>query len=118
MKTAIFIAIIGVISMTLALLNGFLNGDFSSDGALLMANPWGIVSLVDLYVGFVLFSLWIAFRETHLAAKVLWITGMMVFGFLTGSLYVLIILIRSKGDLKYVFFGHNTTLFEPQHDEV
>ena len=29
----------------------------------LISNPWGIVSLVDLYVGFTVFSMWIWFRE-------------------------------------------------------
>ncbi len=31
--------------------------------AKLLAMPWGIVSLVDLYVGFALFSIWIVYRE-------------------------------------------------------
>ena len=28
--------------------------------------PWGVVSLVDLYAGFTLFGLWIAYKETVL----------------------------------------------------
>ena len=37
----------------------------------LISNPWGIVSLVDLYVGFTVFSMWIWFREADaiVAAK-------------------------------------------------
>lgn len=41
----------------------FISGDFAADGAKLMALPWGIVSLVDLYVGFMLFSVWIVYLE-------------------------------------------------------
>ncbi len=105
MKIAKTIAWIGLIAMTAVILNGFINGDFSRDGAALMANPWGIVSLVDLYVGFALFSLWIAFREKSAAAKVGWIILMMVLGFFTASLYVLIELYRSNGDWLEFFLG-------------
>lgn len=104
-KIAKIIAWLGLIAMTVVLLNGFVNGNFSSDGADLMANPWGIVSLVDLYAGFALFSIWIAFREKTVASAIVWIILMMVFGFLTGSLYVLIALYSSKGDWPAFFFG-------------
>ncbi len=50
LKAAKLIAIIGIIAMTAVLVNGFVNGNFSQDGAELLANPWGIVSFVDLYV--------------------------------------------------------------------
>ncbi len=105
MKLAKIIAWIGLLAMTAALLNGFVNGNFSQDGSALLANPWGVVSLVDLYVGFVLFSMWIAFREKHVAASVIWIILMMVLGFFTASLYVLIALTKSKGDWLTFFLG-------------
>jgi hypothetical protein len=105
MKIAKIIAWLGLIAMTLVLLNGFINGNFGEDGGELLANPWGIVSLVDLYVGFALFSMWIAFREKNIIVAVIWIILMMVLGFFTGSLYVLIVLYRSKGDWKTFFFG-------------
>jgi hypothetical protein len=97
MKIAKIIAIAGLIAMTAVLANGFINGNFSQDGAELLANPWGIVSFVDLYVGFALFSIWIAFREKNLL--------MMVLGFFTGSLYLLLALIRAKGDWLSFFLG-------------
>jgi len=105
MKIAKLISAIGVIAMTAVILNGFINGSFSEDGAELLANPWGIVSLVDLYVGFILFSMWIAFREASLALTITWIILMMVFGFFTGALYVLIALYKSNGDWALFFLG-------------
>jgi hypothetical protein len=105
MKIAKWIAWIGLISMTAVLLNGFINGNFGQDGSELLANPWGVVSLVDLYVGFALFSIWIAFREKSAWSAVVWIILMMVLGFFTGSLYVLIMLYRSKGDWLWFFLG-------------
>lgn len=98
MKIAQFFAWVGLIAMTLAIGNGFIAGDFGADGAELLANPWGIVSLVDLYVGFTLFSLWIAFREGSRLAAAVWILLMMTLGFFTASLYILIALYRSRGD--------------------
>ncbi|QRN83454.1 DUF1475 family protein [Chloroflexota bacterium] len=105
MKIAKLIAIIGIIAMTAVLVNGFVDGNFSQDGAELLANPWGIVSFVDLYVGFTLFSIWIAFREKNILAAIIWIVLMMGLGFFTGSLYLLIALIRSKGDWLSFFLG-------------
>ena len=104
MKLAKIIAFIGVLAMTIALFNGFINGDFFEDGSVILNNPWGIVSLVDLYVGFVLFSMWIYVRESSLVSKIIWIALMMILGFFTGSLYVLIKLMQSK-DIKEFFLG-------------
>jgi len=106
MKIAKIIALAGILAMTAVLVNGFVNGNFSQDGAALLANPWGIVSLVDLYVGFFLFSLWIAFREKNWLSAAIWILLMMVLGFFTGSLYVFLALIHSKGDWLSFFLGH------------
>lgn len=105
MKIAKIIAWLGLFAMTAVLLNGFINGDFAEDGSALLANPWGLVSFVDLYVGFALFSVWIAFRETNIVSAILWILLMMVLGFFTGSLYMLIALYQSKGDWADFFLG-------------
>ncbi|MCB2214334.1 DUF1475 domain-containing protein [bacterium] len=105
MKIAKGIAILGLLAMTAVLVNGFINGNFGEDGSALLANPWGVVSFVDLYVGFALFSIWIAFREKSVLSAIIWIVLMMVLGFFTGSLYVLLALIRSKGDWLTFFLG-------------
>jgi len=99
------IAWVGVLAMTAVLLYGFTVGNFSQDGAAILANPWGIVSLVDLYVGFALFSAWIVYREKSLPVVILWVVLMMVLGFFTGALYTLITLYRCKGDWQRFFMG-------------
>jgi hypothetical protein len=111
MKIAKILAWLGLFAMTAALLNGFINGNFGEDGGKLLSNPWGVVSLVDLYVGFVLFSIWIAFREENVSLAIGWILLMMVFGFFTGSLYTLIALYRSKGDWAKFFLGERKEAF-------
>ncbi len=105
MKVAKLVALLGLLAMTAALANGFVNGSFTGDGSELLANPWGIVSLVDLYVGFILFSLWIVFREKSIVASVIWVVLMMVLGFFTASLYVFLALQASGGSWLNFFLG-------------
>ena len=105
MKLAKLIAWIALLAMTGALLNGFIIGNFGQDGGELLANPWGVVSIVDLYAGFILFSMWIAFREKTVWAAILWILLTMVLGFFTGSLYVLLALQKSEGDWRKFWLG-------------
>lgn len=47
-------------------------GDFATEGNWLISNPWGIISLVDLYIGFLLSAVVIAAFEKPLHAA-LWI---------------------------------------------
>ena len=100
MKAIRIISGLGALAMTVVLVYGFTAGDFSEDGALILANPWGIVSLVDLYVGFTLFSIWIVFREQHVIKAVVLVVLMMVFGFLTGALYLFVASMTSKDTLE------------------
>ncbi|GAB6106751.1 DUF1475 family protein [Fusibacter bizertensis] len=106
MRTSKIIAWVGFFAMTVGLINGFLNGDFFKDGGELFQNPWGVMSLIDLYVGFTLFSMWIAFRERYIPIAVAWILGMMVLGFFTASVYVLLSLYTSKGNWLKFFLGY------------
>lgn len=105
MRAVKIIGWLGVIAMTVAIGNGFLNGNFTDDGGELLRNPWGIVSLVDLYVGFIIFSIWIALREKSVGAKIVWIVLMMILGFFTGSVYLLKAAYESKGDKRVFLMG-------------
>ena len=105
MKLAKVISLLGVLAMTAVLIYGFTIGDFSGEGSQLLSMPWGIVSLVDLYTGFVLFSGWIIYREKSLPIAILWTIGMMVLGFFTGSLYAFIALQTSGGDWRKFWLG-------------
>ena len=105
MKAAKIIAIIGILSMTAILLYAFTAGNFSEEGNILLGLPWGIVSLVDLYVGFILFSMWIVFREKVWWQAVIWVILMLVLGFFTGSLYTFLALRNSDGNWKKFWLG-------------
>ena len=53
----------------------------------------------------ILFSAWIVYREKSVVRSLFWVVLMMVLGFFTGSLYVLLALFASKGDWKTFWMG-------------
>jgi pilus assembly protein TadC len=91
--------------MAAVLVYGFTVGDFAGEGSRLLSMPWGIVSLVDLYVGFILFSGWIVYREASLVRTITWIVAVMVLGFFAASLYALLALRSSSGDWRRFWLG-------------
>jgi len=105
MKWIKAISMIGALAMTAILVYGFTVGDFSGEGSQLLSMPWGIVSLVDLYVGFSLFSAWIIYRESSPLAKLIWVILMMVLGFFTASVYIFLAAQHSGGDWDHFWHG-------------
>jgi len=105
MKIAKIVAALGLVAMTVALLYGFSAGDFFAEGGQLVGMPWGVVSLVDLYVGFILFSAWIIYRESSRLRMVVWIALLMTMGFWAGSLYAFLALQASQGDWSRFWMG-------------
>lgn len=105
MKLAKAISLLGLLAMTGIILYAFVVGDFNAEGARLLAMPWGIVSMVDLYVGFTLFSCWIVYREQAVLPSVIWVVLMLLLGFWTGALYAFIALQTSRGDWRRFWMG-------------
>lgn len=101
------VALLGVVVMSTAISYGFATGDLFGDGRQLAAMPWGIVSLVDLYTGFALFSCWIIYRERSWLVAGLWTIAMMTLGFFAGSLYAFVALHRSGGDWRRFWLGRH-----------
>ncbi len=102
-KVAVFIL---MIVMGGTLVYGFTQGNLSADGSVLLSVPWGIVSLVDVYVGFALFSGWVVYREASLLRALVWVALIMVLGFFLASLYALLALQASGGDWKRFWLGY------------
>ena len=105
MKIAKVISFLGILAMSGVLVFAFTKGNFAEEGSKLLSMPWGIVSLVDLYVGFTLFSAWIVFRERAVLSSIIWVILMMTLGFFTASLYTFIALQKSGGSWKKFFLG-------------
>jgi hypothetical protein len=109
MKITKIISLVGIFAMTGIIGYAFISGNFSKEGSVLLSMPWGIVSMVDLYVGFILFSAWIVFREKAFFPSLIWVILMMTLGFFTASLYTFITLQKSNGDWKKFFLGKRIT---------
>ena len=69
--------------------------------------PWGIVSLVDLYGGFILVCLWIAYKES-LSAAIIWSFFVLILGNLTTAIYVIYSINKSRGNIVHFFMGKNS----------
>jgi len=105
MKVPKIITWLGLGAMTFGLVNGFVNGDFLEDGKKLLENPWGIMSMIDLYVGFTLFSMWIFYREKNVLKSIVWTILMMGLGFFTACVYIIVALYESKENWNKFFLG-------------
>lgn len=57
--------------------------------ALIAHDPWGAMTFVDLASGFVVVSLWIAWREPRRAFVPLWIVGVILLGNMVTLLFIL-----------------------------
>jgi hypothetical protein len=109
MRLAMLVSGLGTAAMAAVLIYGFTVGDFAAEGSQLFSMPWGIVSLVDLYVGFALFSGWIIYREASPVRTVAWIVAVMVLGFFAASVYALLALRSSSGDWRRFWLGKHAT---------
>ena len=80
------IVVLAALVLGVLIVRAFGLADFFEAFARIGADPWGLVSLVDLYLGFVLLAVIIATVETRLAA-IAWIVGLFVLGNLLGALW-------------------------------
>ncbi len=103
-RIALLYLIVLTTVMAGALIYGFTLGDFL-DFEELMENPWGIVSLFDVYVGFFFFIGWIVYRESCPVIILAWSVAILLGGNLISGIYALIALLRSKGDARRFFLG-------------
>ncbi len=74
--------------------------------SLIPSLPWGIVSLVDLYSGFILIAIWMIYREGNYSS-ILWVFFLMTLGNLTTAIYVIYCINTSNNDIKKFFLGKN-----------
>ncbi len=105
MKAAKVLAIAGIITVFLTLVYGFIIGDLFKEGSFLFSVAWGKVSLIDVYIGFFLFSAWVIYREEKWKTAILWILSIMVLGNFITCLYATIALYNSSEDFKRFWLG-------------
>ncbi len=99
------LALIGLFIMLVSISTAFIVGDFSTEGNIILSLAWGKVSLIDVYLGFIIFSGWITYRERSIGRSVIWVILMMIFGNMTACLYILLALRQSRGDWTQFWLG-------------
>ncbi|MBL6762495.1 MAG: DUF1475 family protein [Candidatus Actinomarina sp.] len=95
------------ITLSMAVVIFWAQGEVAIFDSPILNLPWGVVSLVDLYSGFVLFSLWIFYKENILPA-VIWTFFVMTLGSFTIALYVIYSINKSDGNIQKFFMGDNS----------
>lgn len=70
---------------------------------------WVVATLFDAYFAFIAFFVWVAWKETTLALRVLWFIAIFLWGNLAMSLYLLVELFRISrlDELDQVFTRRN-----------
>lgn len=53
------------------------------------SDPWVMTTLVDLYIGLLIFWLWVAYRETRWSTRIGWAVAFILLGNLATLLYLL-----------------------------
>jgi hypothetical protein len=90
----VFVAI--VVAMT--------TGDFSGEGSWILDNPWGRMSLIDIYVGIALFAGWVFPREGSPWVAILWLPAFVILGNAGTALYAAIAAFRTD-DIRTFLLG-------------
>lgn len=67
-----------------------LTADFGESFARVAADPWGLVSLADLYLGFVLFGAIVLLHDGVRAASLGWLVALMVLGNLVAAVWLVL----------------------------
>jgi hypothetical protein len=83
-------AIAGAIILTALIIRAVPMADLFAAFAEVGANPWGLVGLADLYLGFILFAAVIAGFEPRRAVAVAWIIGLFVLGNLVSAVWLVL----------------------------
>ena len=79
------------------------------EGNTILALPWGIVTFVDLYIGFLYVGIWIVIRE-KLLHSILWIISLFFLGNLATSIFILYCIKDCGGDFKKFFLGKKISI--------
>lgn len=92
-------------AMVAALAWGAAAGDLSAEGARLLDMPWGVVTLVEVYVGITLFACWVFWRERSPVRAGAWTLAVVLAGNVISCLYVLLALRAARGDARLFWMG-------------
>jgi hypothetical protein len=104
-KTLGIAAFFGFSIMFAYIMFAVINGNLFKEGPVLMDMPWGLVSIIDLYLGLILFSFWVVWRESFRVRGIFWALMVLGFGNVISCLYILMACLDTKGNLNKFWLG-------------
>ena len=104
-RTAVPVALLLFLLLAAAVGLGFASGESlgAAVGAML-EDPWGRATLIDLYIGFALFALWIVHRERGWRAAP-WIIATALLGNLVPCVYIVVAAAGARGNATHFWHG-------------
>jgi hypothetical protein len=99
------VACIGFVLMSATIIYALLFGDLMAEGPVLADMPWGLVSLVDIYLGLLLFSLWVIWREEFSITGTIWVALIISLGNMISCLYILRACLDAEGNIMKFWLG-------------
>jgi hypothetical protein len=103
--TGIRVITVGLtVVMCVAIAAAAATGDFNGEGSWILDNPWGRLSLIDIYVGITLFAGWVFLREGSPWVAVLWLPAFVILGNAGTALYAAIAAFRTD-DIRTFLLG-------------
>lgn len=99
------LALLAALCMALALVYGLVSGDFGREARALVGMPWGLVAVIDVYVGLLFFSAWMIFREQSWLRGALWLLAFLGLGNLATAIYLIKALNEANGRLAVFLYG-------------
>ena len=106
MQRSIFLLMLGAVLMVIVIAYGFVVGNLLEEAKVLFPSPWFQVALIDLYLGFAIFSGWIIYREKTRARAIVWIVLLCLLGNLASCIYAAMALVACKGDMERFWSGY------------
>lgn len=82
-------------------------GDFLLELKAMSSMPWIVVTLLDVYIGFILFSLWVFWREQNTLPAIIIAATVMVLGNIASCLYLLYAVHGADGSMHKLINGHS-----------
>lgn len=104
-RTGETLVIVGLAILGVVCAYAMVAGDIFAEGGRILEMPWGVALFVDIYLGFLLFSGWVVFRERSKSAAAIWIGFILMGGNLVTCVYVIRAFRTSRGDWGRFWLG-------------
>ncbi|MBD3155568.1 MAG: DUF1475 domain-containing protein [Candidatus Aenigmarchaeota archaeon] len=75
---------------------GIFSGNWGRAVSYIREEPWLLVTVVDIYISFFVFYVWVFYREENIFSRIIWFLSIVFTGSVAITLYILIQLFKLK----------------------